>query len=84
MMRGPGSPRTRPAVGTAAWRKLHRERMAEIRARKRRARPPECRQCPLPAAVNAKTGKVLTLCLAHLEIDNKRVREAQKAKAANG
>jgi hypothetical protein len=59
--------------------------MAAIRASKRRRRPPECSQCPLPAALHPKTGRPMSLCKLHLDLDNDRAMKSYQAKkVANG
>lgn len=62
---------------------MQRERMADIRARKKRRRPPECRQCPRVAHVDPETGRVMSACRYHLDEDSARViaaREKSKEK----
>lgn len=70
-------PRTRPVLGTPAWRRMHRVEMAGLRERKKDSGT--CRQCDLPAKVDDKTGKMFSLCDSHLQADKSRKRNARSA-----
>ncbi len=75
MRRGKG-----PKRGTAAFRKLHRERMSMLRNTK--ILEGECRQCSSPAKIGPNGP--MSACEKHLAEDAKRVLETRKRRKAGG